>query len=44
MVPWNFSKFFINPKGEVIKYFPPEEQMETVLEYIDNQMSPPQEL
>lgn len=31
VVPWNFAKFFLSPEGKVIKYFPPEEAMETVL-------------
>ena len=39
VIPWNFAKFFILPSGKVIKYFPPEEYIDTVLEYIDAQMS-----
>lgn len=30
VIPWNFSKFIVDQKGKVIKFFPPEEKMENV--------------
>ena len=39
VIPWNFAKFFIDSKGEIIQYFAPEEPIETVVDYIDEQMS-----
>ena len=26
-IPWNFSKFLVNNKGKVVKYFPPLKSM-----------------
>jgi glutathione peroxidase len=38
VIPWNFAKFFVQPDGKVIKYYPPEEPMETVVDFITAQM------
>ena len=43
MIPWNFAKFFVDASGKVVKYFPPEETMETVMEYIDDRMGSAEE-
>ena len=39
VVHWNFSKFFIDSKGKVIKYFPTEYPIESVAQFIDEKMS-----
>lgn len=38
VIPWNFGKFMINSEGKVIKFFSPQDKVEEVLAFIQNQI------
>lgn len=38
VIPWNFSKFMVNPEGKVIKFFGPKDDMEEVTAFIQKQV------
>jgi glutathione peroxidase len=38
VIPWNFAKFFLDSKGQVIQFFPPTVKAEEVNTYIQKMM------
>jgi len=42
-IPWNFAKFLLNPKGEILKYYPPEVSPNMVLPDILKLLNAPSE-
>ena len=38
VIPWNFAKFFVNPEGKVVQFFPPNVKADEVTAYIEAQM------
>ena len=36
VIPWNFAKFFVNPEGKVIKFFPPQAKIDEVTGFIQS--------
>ena len=38
VIPWNFAKFFVNRKGEVVQFFSPTVKSEEVVAFIQKEM------
>ena len=37
-IPWNFAKFMVNSKGEVIKFFSPQSKIDEVTGFIQSEL------